>query len=116
MTQRARLVRPQRLRLTKQFLAIRRHGRWAHGQALSLGLVPNDLPITRLGLRLQRGTKGAVVRNRAKRAFRAAYQKQQQRLAPGYDLLVVLRQPQKEARQGYEQAFLLAAKKLGILA
>ena len=106
---------PDRLRLTKRFLAIHRRGRWVRGTLLSVGALPNELPATRFGLRIQRGMRGAVARNRTKRAFRAAYQLHARRLSPGYDVLVVLHRIHDVSMAQCEDAWLSAARKLGLL-
>ena len=106
---------PERLRLTKRFVAIRRRGRWARGELLSIGALPNELPVTRLGLRIQRGMRGAVARNRTKRAFRAASRLHARGLSPGYDVLVVLHRIHDVSVAQCEDAWLSAARTLGIL-
>lgn len=106
---------PARLRLTKRFVAIRRRGRWARGELLSVGALPNELAVTRLGLRIQRGMRGAVARNRTKRVFRAACRMHARQLSPGYDVLVVLHRIHDVSVAQCEDAWLLSARKLGLL-
>lgn len=81
---------PTRLKLTTGFRAVYRQGRWARGAALSVGVLPNSVGATRIGLRTRRGMKGAVVRNRLKRQLREAIRAAQQTFRPGLDVVVVL--------------------------
>jgi len=111
----ARLPARERLHLTKQFHAIRRRGTWARGRLLAVGAVSNDSHATRLGLRVRRGLKGSVARNRAKRQLRAAYRQCKARLAAGRDLLVVIRQLEGLSVAKLQEELLNAAARLGIL-
>ncbi len=83
---------------------------------MSVGALPNRLPVTRLGLRVQRGTKGAVIRNRVKRVFRSAYRCHKTDLSPGYDVVVVLRRSADVAQEHLAKDFLTACDSIGILA
>lgn len=85
-----KLGRGERLRHTTQFLAIRRRGAWARGPLLSLGVLPSRRRTSRFGIRIQRGLKGSVARNRAKRLLREAYRTHKHELAGGQDLLAVI--------------------------
>ena len=80
----------ERLRLSSRFDAIRRQGRWARGRFLTIGILPNGLTVTRVGLRVQRGVKKAVVRNRSKRMFRTAYRMNKHQFKNGFDIVVVI--------------------------
>jgi len=68
-----------------------------------------------LGLRVRRGLKGSVARNRAKRQLRAAYRQCKARLAAGRDLLVVIRQLEGLSVAKLQEELLNAAARLGIL-
>lgn len=59
---------------------------------LSVWALPNNLTVTRLGLRVQRGLKGGVARNRAKRLVREAFRAHKAELKSGNDLLIVIHQ------------------------
>jgi len=48
--------------------------------------------MNRVGLRMRRGVRGAVKRNRAKRVVRAAYQATKTSLRQGHDLVIVIQQ------------------------
>jgi ribonuclease P protein component len=64
-------------------------GAKAHGKFLTLFTLPNDLQIGRLGIAATRKMGGAVVRNRAKRLIREVFRRN--KLAPGYDVVVIPR-------------------------
>jgi len=109
------LVRGERLRRTKQFRAIRRIGSWARAGLLSIGALPNDLSTNRLGLRVSRGIKGAVERNRAKRLLREVYRRHKRELVSGYDLLVELHPKDPATISKLEEGFLKTCKRLNLL-
>ena len=106
---------PEWLRLTKQFRAIQRTGRWARRGALAIGAVPNRLPRCRIGLRVKRGVKSAVFRNRMKRRLRAVCQRHNLRLAAGFDLIVVFTSHQAVSSSRIEADFVGACKTLHLL-
>ena len=83
------------------------------GRLLSVGALPTHLPVMRLGLRIQRGMKGSVARNRAKRLMRAAYQ--QEAVAVGYDLVVVIHRISGISLAQFREEFFNACKELGLL-
>ena len=56
-----------------------------------MGTLPNGLPHPRLGIRIQRGLRGAVERNRAKRMVRELYRADKALFGVGRDVLVVLK-------------------------
>ncbi len=53
-------------------------------------MLPNHLPLSRVGVRVERGVPTAVERNRAKRVLRHACQRVVP-FPPGYDILVILK-------------------------
>lgn len=55
-----------------------------------MGVLGNNLKATRIGIRVRRGTKPAVLRNRLKRQIRAALSSQ--RFAAGVDVVIVIHQ------------------------
>lgn len=79
----------ERLRLSKQFLAMFRRGVWLRRREWSIGVLPNYLTINRLGIRIPKGAGTAVERNRAKRLIREAYRRIQPELKPGHDLVII---------------------------
>ena len=57
---------------------------------LSVGALPNQQPVTRVGLRTRKGLKGAVQRNRLKRQLRAIMASNRFSWRGGLDIVVVL--------------------------
>ena len=82
---------------------------------LSVWALPNHLTTTRLGLRVQRGLKGSVVRNRAKRLVREAFRAHKDELKSGEDLLVVIHQIANVSFKRFETELIKAYSKLQIL-
>lgn len=105
-----------RLKSTQAFRAVHGRGRWVHAVAVSLGARKNRSRTTKVGIRTRRGMKGAVVRNRLRRQMRAVLQAQQQRLAAGYDLVIVLHpEPPRATSSQLEQEFIQLCKRLKLL-
>ena len=67
-----------------------RRGRWAHGAALSVGVIPNGVTASRIGLRVRRGVKRATDRNRLKRQLRTIIYGPEFCVKDGVDLVVVI--------------------------
>ena len=88
---------------------------WARGRLLAVGALPNQLPGNRLGLRIRRGVKGSVARNRAKRLFRAVYRVHKGKVLAGHDLLVVIQQVDGIALEQLTDEFLTACRRLRML-
>jgi ribonuclease P protein component len=83
LAQHLRLKRPQ------DFQRIRDQGGHLHGGLVSLNVLSNDLPHSRFGFVISRKVGNAVVRNRVKRRLRAAVRNRLNRLAGGYDIIVI---------------------------
>ena len=109
----ARLRPRNRLRLSERFNSIRRQGSWMRGQFMAIGALPNQLNTSRVGIRVQRGLKRAVDRNRIKRVFRAIYRRKRTRLQPGFDIVVVLYKDAIDTAK-VEQDFVKVCKRLKI--
>jgi ribonuclease P protein component len=87
--------RPQeRIRRRAEFQQVYEHGARIHGRYSTLFILPNALPVGRLGIAATKKLGGAVVRNRAKRLIRELFR--HNKLAPGYDIVVV---PKRELLQ-----------------
>jgi ribonuclease P protein component len=80
---------------------------------MAIGALPNQLKTSRVGIRVQRGLRRAVDRNRIKRVFRAVYRHKRTRLQPGFDIVVVLYKDANEY-QKVEQDFAKVCKRLRI--
>lgn len=74
-----------------------REGRsWAH-PLLVLRALPNDLEHSRFGFSVSHWVGKAVVRNRAKRLMREATRLRQGGIEEGWDLVLIARNPIREA-------------------
>ena len=108
--------RATRLKSTQAFRAVYRRGHWAHAAAVSLGARKNRGRTTKVGIRTRRGMKGAVVRNRLRRQMRAVFQAHQDRLATGYDLVIVLHpMPPRATSSELEREFIQLCNRLKLL-
>lgn len=82
-----------RLTRKEDFANVRQRGRsWAH-PLMIMGAAPNKLTATRLGFLTVRQINKAVARNRARRLLREAARQLYPRMQPGWDLVLIARQP-----------------------
>jgi ribonuclease P protein component len=86
--------RAHRLRRPRQFQRVRREGRSVHHRLLRLTVAPNRRKQTRCGFVVSKRIGKAVVRNRAKRRVREATRLDFAHIAPGSDLVFVIRTPE----------------------
>lgn len=85
----------RRFRLTRSgdFKRVRRSGKsYAHPLAV-LYVSASEAPGVRVGVAAGRMAGNAVQRNRAKRLIRAAMQNLYPKIVPGFDLVLIARQP-----------------------
>jgi ribonuclease P protein component len=88
----ARSTRSGRLSRSAEFERVYRHGRSTANRQLVLYTFPNaaaERP--RVGLSVSRKVGGAVQRNKVKRLLREAFARNEQKLSPGLDVVVVAR-------------------------
>jgi len=86
-----------RLRKNSDFQRVYEKGRsWAH-PLLVLYALRNDLDYSRFGFSVSKRVGGAVVRNRARRLMREATRLRQAMIADGWDVVIIARQPVREA-------------------
>jgi ribonuclease P protein component len=86
-----------RLRKNLDFQRVRRQGHsWTH-PLLVLCALHNDLEYSRFGFSASKWVGGAVVRNRAKRLMREATRPRLAMIADGWDVVMIARQPMREA-------------------
>lgn len=86
-----------RLRKNSDFQRVYEKGRsWAH-PLLVLYALRNDLGYSRFGFSVSKRVGGAVVRNRARRLMREATRLRQAMIADGWDVVIIARQPVREA-------------------
>jgi len=89
--------RRYRVHTDKRFQEIRRQGRSYANQLLVLCALPNDLPYSRFGFTVNSRIGNAVQRNRIKRRLREIMRLQQDTLQPGWDIVLIARQPIRSA-------------------
>src|ERR1700730_12107673 len=83
----ARFRRDERIRRRAEFQQVYEHGARIHGRYETVFALPNQQSVGGLGIAVTRKLGGAVVRNRAKRLIREIFR--HNKLAPGYDVVVV---------------------------
>jgi ribonuclease P protein component len=85
--------RRHRLARSDEFQRVRRQGRsWSH-PLLVLLAVRNGLPCTRFGFLVSKRIGQAVVRNRVRRWLREAARLRLDRIAVGWDIVLIARTP-----------------------
>jgi ribonuclease P protein component len=89
--------RRYRVRTNKQFQEIRRQGRSYANHLLVLCALPNNLPYSRFGFAVNSRIGNAVRRNRIKRRLREIMRLQQESIQPGWDIVLIARQPIRSA-------------------
>jgi len=77
----------EHIRRRAEFQQVYERGARVHGRFSTLFLLPNKLPIGRLGIAATRKLGGAVARNRAKRLIREVFRRNN--IASGFDVVVV---------------------------
>jgi len=79
--------RQQRIRRRAEFQQVYEHGVRIRGRFSTMFVLPNDRPISRLGIAATKKLGGAVQRNRAKRLIREIFRRNS--LALGFDVVIV---------------------------
>ncbi|MCA1554265.1 MAG: ribonuclease P protein component, partial [Chloroflexi bacterium] len=87
----------QRLKDNEAFQRVYRVGQSWSTPLLILRASPNDLPHSRIGYSTSKRLGKAVVRNRVKRRLREATRARAATLAQGWDLVLIARQPSRDA-------------------
>ncbi len=86
-----------RLRSTRRFRELRERGRTWANRYLVLSALPNGLPHSRFGVIVTRRFGKAVARNKLRRRLREALRLRLDRIPPGWDVVVIARNPAKGA-------------------
>lgn len=85
----------ERIKRRADFRKVYDHGIRATGRLLTLFILPNGLPVARLGIAAGKKVGGSVQRNRAKRLIREVFRRNKP--APGVDVVVIPRRELIEA-------------------
>ena len=96
------LRRGERIRRRPEYQRIHQSGVRTHGRYLTLLTLPNDLPVSRLGIAASRRLGGAVRRNRAKRLVRELFRRVN--TGSGIDVVVLPRPELLTAKFGHLEA------------
>lgn len=105
------------LKENRQFRLLYAKGKSAVSGTLVLYCRKNRVGKSRLGITVGGKLGCAVVRNRVRRRLREIYRTNEDKLVPGYDIVVVARGRAVSARYGaLEQNFLSLAGRLGLAA
>jgi ribonuclease P protein component len=99
----------ERIKRRADFRKVYDQGVRATGRLLTLFILPNGLPVARLGIAAGRKIGGAVRRNRAKRLIREVFRRNKP--APGIDVVIVPRREVIEAPLSALEADYLGALK-----
>jgi len=91
------LARVHSLGSAAAFRLAYREGRRLTGDVAALYARPNGLPVTRIGISVRRSAGSAVRRNRVRRRVREAIRLEQERVAGGFDVVLVPRVPAADA-------------------
>lgn len=105
------MKRRYRIRSNERFQEVRRLGRSYVNHLLVLCALPNDLPYSRFGFAVNSRIGRAVQRNRIKRRLREIMRLQQHRIQPGWDIVLIARQPIRSA--DYHEMEAACARLLG---
>ncbi len=79
------------LRRQQDFSNVYRNGKARANRYLVLYVLPNGLPINRLGISVSRKVGNSVVRHRITRLIRESYRVRESCFHKGYDLIVIAR-------------------------
>jgi len=110
------LKRPDRLKKRKEFLRVRQNGKSYAHPLIVLLVSPNEIDRTRTAVSANRFTGNAVQRNRFKRQLREIMRPLLNRIALGYDLIIIARKNATSANyHDLHQAVIQMLHKAGLL-
>lgn len=87
------LRKTDKLRKNKSFQAVYKEGKSFANRMLVLYMLPNESGTQRIGFAAGKRLGNAVIRNRVKRMMRETFRLYRAKLPPGYDYILVGRQP-----------------------
>jgi ribonuclease P protein component len=91
------MKRRYRLRHHSDFQRVRREGRSYASPLLALAFLQNELEYSRFGFVVSKRLGKATQRNKIKRRMREAVRRRMAYMKPGFDLVVIGRQPIRQA-------------------
>jgi ribonuclease P protein component len=94
------LPREHRLKRSRDFSRVRRHGRSSSSALAALYVLPTRSDELRVGFSVSKRVGKATVRNRVKRLFREAARHELPRVRRGQDLVFIARPPAAGASYG----------------
>jgi ribonuclease P protein component len=86
----AAFPKAKRLTSNPQFKAVLDRGRRTGNSLLTLYVAPNECGHPRLGVSVGKSSGNSVVRNRLKRVLREAFRRNQDRIPPGFDYVLMI--------------------------
>ena len=89
--------RKYRLRRNSDFQQVRQHGKFNASPLMVLAFLRNELDHSRFGFVVSKRLGKAVQRNKIKRRMREATRLRIPQIKPGFDLVLIARQPIREA-------------------
>ncbi len=90
------------VRRRADFLRVYEQGERVRARLMTVMVLANDRPVSRLGIAATRKLGGAVVRNRAKRIVREVFRRA--KVPPGLDIVVIPRPEMLDAEYGVVEA------------
>ena len=108
--------RKYRLRRNSDFQQVRQNGKFYASPLMVLAFLRNELNHSRFGFVVNKRLGNAVKRNKIKRRMREATRLQLPQIEPGFDLVIIARQPIREASyREIEQSLLYLLRKSNLL-
>lgn len=109
---RQKFPKAARLRRRLDFAAVYESGLRASDQFLLVTALPNDRPLTRLGLSVSKRFGNAVQRNRLKRQLREVFRRCQSELPTGLDLVVQPQSNRSVSQQALRESLIALAHRV----
>jgi ribonuclease P protein component len=108
--------RKYRLRRNSDFQQVRQNGKFYASPLMVLAFLRNELDHSRFGFVVSKRLGNAVKRNKIKRRMREVARLRLSQIEPGFDLVIIARQPIRKASfQEIEKTLLYLLKKSKLL-